>query len=263
MAGLPSFFILMQLNCISKLIRTFALLKPVTDHHLFILFLFFLTGFTGFIFYLFNHSVLEKIRRPGLLLALGTLGGTIFFHLIPEYVEHHHSELIYGAFAIPGFLVWLIPGFLRKDKSEVKPSIVALIAGDAIHNAFTSILWLSLCMATGRVEMMVVPAIILHEIPHKAGNFGIMIFSGLPRRVAMLLNVFASLFFFAGMVLFSSHIPFNGKIFMPVIIGTLSYTFFSGLYHERPFIRKPGSLYWLAGGFLLMVAVSFLTGGWH
>jgi len=230
---------------------------------IFILFLFFLTGFSGFIFYLFNNSALEKIRRPGLFLALGTLAGTIFFHLVPEYVEHNGTELRYGLLAIPGFLVWFLPGLFKKDRSEVKPSIVALIAGDAVHNTFTSLLWLSLCITSGRVEMLVVPAIILHEIPHKVGNFGIMIFSGLSKRTAMLLNIFACVFFFAGLLIYSTDVHFDGKIMMPIIIGTLSYTFFSGLYHERAFIRKPVSLLWLAGGCVLMVLVSMWTGGWH
>eukprot|EP01034_Spumella_vulgaris_P012465 gene12465-15870_t len=48
----------------------------------------------------------------------------------------------------------------------------------------------------------------------------------------MVLNLFASLFFFAGLVLYTGQIQFDGKIFMPIIIGTLSYTFFSGLFHE-------------------------------
>lgn len=233
----------------------------MTDHIL-ILFLFFLTGFSGFVFYLFKNSELGKIRRPGLLLALGTLGGTVFFHLVPEYAEHHPSDWLYGLLAIPGFLVWFIPDLFRKKEAEVKPSIIALVVGDAVHNAFTSLLWLSLCLVSGKPEMMVVPAIIFHEIPHKAGNFGIMIFSGMSKKMAMLLNVFASLFFFAGLVLYTDQVQFDGKIFMPVIIGTLSYTFFSGLYHERAAIKQLSTWLWLAAGLFLMIFVSLLTNGW-
>ena len=233
----------------------------MTDHIL-ILFLFFLTGFSGFIFYFFKNSDLRTIRRPGLLLALGTLGGTIFFHLVPEYLAHHGNGMPYGLLAVPGFLVWFLPGLFRKNKGEVQPSIVALVVGDAVHNAFTSLLWLSLCLVSGKPEMMVVPAIILHEIPHKAGNFGIMIFSGMSKKMATLLNLFASLFFFAGLVLYTGHVHFDGKIFMPVIIGTLSYTFFSGLYHERAAINRVSTWLWLAAGFFFMIFVSLLTNGW-
>lgn len=231
-------------------------------NHVLILFLFFLTGTSGFIFYFFKNSELGKIRRPGLLIALGTLGGTIFFHLVPEYVEHHSTDLIYGLLAIPGFLVWFVPQLFRKNKAEVKPSIVALMAGDAIHNALTSLLWLSLCLVSGKPEMMVVPAIIFHEIPHKAGNFGIMIFSGVSKQMAMLLNLFASLFFFAGLILYTDQITFDGKIFIPLIIGTLSYTFFSGLFHERAAIKQPSTWLWLAAGLFFMIFVSLLTNGW-
>lgn len=242
---------------------TFAISKKRVVEQISILFLFFLTGFSGVIFYAFKNSDLAAIRRPGLLLALGTLGGTIFLHLLPEYLEQHPDDLLYVLGAIPGFLVWLLPGLLRKNRNEVKPSLVALIAGDAIHNALTSLLWLSLCLASGRAEMMVIPAIILHEIPHKAGNFGIMIFSGLSKRTAMMLNLFSSLFFFAGLLLYSGNLQFDGKIFIPVIIGTLSYTFFSGLYHERDGMRKPGWWLWLAGGFFLMIFVFLFTHAGH
>lgn len=234
----------------------------MTDQIL-ILFLFFLTGFSGFIFYFFKNSEIRNIRRPGLLLALGTLGGTVFFHLVPEYIDHHRADgILYGLLAVPGFLVWFIPGLFRKNKNEVKPSIVALIVGDAVHNAFTSLLWLSLCLVSGKPEMMVVPAIILHEIPHKAGNFGIMIFSGMSKKKAMLLNLFAGLFFFAGLILYTERMAFDGKIFMPVIIGTLSYTFFSGLFHERAAFKQVSTWLWLATGLFFMIFVSLLTNGW-
>lgn len=230
-------------------------------NHSFILFLFFLTGFSGLIFYLVGNSSLEKIKSPGLLFALGTLGGTIFFHLLPEYIEEHEGQMSYLFLAIPGFLIWLTPSlFKNKEKTH---SITALMAGDALHNAFTSILWLSLCMASGRIEFMIIPAIMLHEIPHKAGNFGIMIFSGLSKKNALLLSILSSLFFFTGLFIYQLDIEVNGKILIPIIMGTLSYTFFSGLRHERQSFKNKRHLFWLLGGFFLMIFVNILTAGWH
>lgn len=233
-------------------------------NHIFILILFFLTAFSGLVFYLFDNKVLDKIKGPGLFFALGTLGGTIFFHLVPEYLETEGSRLIYFLLAIPGFCVWFLPALFRKrtDKKNT-PSIIALMAGDALHNAFTSVIWMSLCLASGRVELLLVPAILIHEIPHKVGNFAIMIFSGISKQNALLLSILSSLFFFAGVFMLTSDMHFNGTYMIPFIIGTLCYTLVSGIWHERASLSKRSLWVWLAGGFFLMIFVGELSHLWH
>ena len=253
----------LQHNCILKFIlRPLHSLSFHLHNQLLILALFFFTGFSGIVFYLFGDKLLEKIKFPGLFFALGTLGGTVFFHLLPEYIEHHENDMLYVFLAIPGFLVWFIPVFFKNKKEESKYSIVALMAGDALHNAFTSILWLSLCIASGRIEFMILPAIMLHEIPHKVGNFGIMIFSGMSKKRALIYSVIASSFFFTALFLYNVDVHIDGKIFIPIIVGTLCYTFFSGIYHERQSL-KGKNLYWLAAGLFLMIFVNLLTGEMH
>ena len=260
--------ILLNLFFLATQLHFGIILRPLQSlsFHLYnqvlILVLFFLTGFSGIIFYLFGDKLLEKIKFPGLFFALGTLGGTVFFHLLPEYIEHHKNDTLYVLLAIPGFLVWFIPGFFKNKKEESKYSIAALMAGDALHNAFTSILWLSLCIASGRIEFMILPAIMLHEIPHKVGNFGIMIFSGMSKKKALVYSVIAASFFFTALFLYNVDIHIDGKIFIPIIVGTLCYTFFSGIYHERQSL-KGKNLYWLAAGLFLMIFVNLLTGEMH
>lgn len=215
------------------------------------------------VFYLFGKDFLNKIKVPGFFFALGTLGGTVFFHLVPEYIEQHETHWQYLLLAIPGFLVWFIPAIMKQKKDDTKHSIIALMAGDALHNAFTSILWLSLCIASGRIEFMLIPAMMLHEIPHKAGNFGIMIFSGVSKKMALLMSISASAFFFTGLFLYQLKIEMDGKILIPIIIGTLTYTLYSGLKHESAALKTKGAWIWLLSGLFLMIFVNLVTAGWH
>lgn len=254
----------MQHNCILYII--YRPLHPNTIRKLasyaLILFLLFLSGFSGLIFYLLGEAYLQKVKTPGLLFALGTLGGTIFSHLLPEYLSEHTTKA-YLFLIVPGFAIWYVPSLFYK-KSSSQPSLIALVAGDSLHNAFTSVLWISLCVASGRIEYTVLPAILLHEFPHKVGNFGIMIFSGLDKKKALLLSVFAALFFFSGLAIVSLGIAASGLYVIPFVIGTLLFTLVSGLLHEKQNIKEMPILFlWFFAGVFFMLFAGILTEGFH
>jgi len=227
-----------------------------------ILALFFLTGFSGLLLLIPGKKNIDRIKVQGLLFAFGTLAGTIFFHMVPEFIEHNPGQYAYLLLAVPSFLFWFFPLLFKKKKSDEaaeKNSIWALLFGDAIHNAFTSILWVSLCLSSGRPEMMILPALFIHEIPHKASNYGILIFSGINKFSALAYSLFSTFFFFSGLFLYSTELNVNGKVLIPIIIGTLSYSLFRGLYSHLKTLKKLNMAIWFLGGVFLMVIFTLLT----
>lgn len=205
-------------------------------------------------FFFLDQKLLERIKEPGLNLALGTLGGTVAFHLIPEFFSRSGSDLsLFLIIFFIGFGSMFLPGLLRKKSDRTGESIFALVLGDSIHNALTSFIWVSVSLASGSPAYMLLPAFILHEIPHKMGNFGIMVFSGLSRKKAMILSATSASFFFSGIIMRFIPAEPDLKTLIPLVSGLLIYTFFSGLFRMA---KSPGGfksdLTWLAAGFILM-----------
>lgn len=228
-----------------------------------ILSILFLTGFSGLIFFLFDEKTLNKIKIPGLLFALGTLAGTVVFHLVPEHFSGHTDILNFLIWAVPAFLVWYLPSFIINRNKNTTPSVAALLLGDAIHNMATSLLLVSVCITQPGSEWMLLPAILLHEIPHKAGNFGILHFSGLNRIKSLLLVLLSSALFFSGMLLFITDLHINREYVVPIVVGSLSYTFVSGLVHEYRTTSVGKMLLWVTAGMLFMFLIHFSSGHNH
>jgi zinc transporter ZupT len=226
--------------------------------------LFFLTGLSGLLFYFLSGTILEKIKSPGLHIALGTLAGSIIFHLIPDYFSHSESGGVHFLLLfLAGFGFMIFISRLKKDKNTHKSGVTALFLGDSIHNSITSFLWVSVSMAAGNPVYSLVPALLLHEIPHKLGNFSIMLFSGLSQTKSLLLSVISASFFFSGIVLrFISFTP-DMRLFLPLVSGLLSYSLISGIKSKSIVYRGFSRWIWLFAGFVLMGIISLLFKDLH
>ncbi len=237
----------MQLNCV--FFQTLADLKSEWP----IIFLFFATGLSGLLFFFIGQKHLEKVKEPGLNFALGTLGGSIIFHLIPDFLSHEESGVrFFLPIFLAGFGFMFLLKFLKRKSALNSDSIFALILGDSIHNAVTSFIWVSVSLAAESPAYMLLPAFILHEIPHKLGNFGIMIFSGLSRKKALMLSAVSASFFFAGISLRFMPAEPDLKLLLPLVSGLLSFTFISGIFRAEKNQKFKSQLVWLAAGFILM-----------
>jgi hypothetical protein len=207
---------------------------------------------------------LEKIKGPGLYLALGTLTGSIIFHLIPDYFSHPESGVLpFLLLFLTGLTFMLLLTRLRQNNERQKTGVTALILGDSIHNGITSFLWISVSMAAGHPLYSLVPAFLLHEIPHKLGNFGIMLFSGLSMSKSLIFSLISASFFFSGISLRFLPINPDMRLFLPLVSGLLSFTLLTGILKNTGPTRGLSRWLWLFSGFLLMGIVSFLFKEFH
>lgn len=152
----------------------------------------------GIIFLSVNPVRLQKIIFILISLAIGGLIGDCFFHLLPEtYATIKNTAKIsfliilgiFSFFTIEKFLLWKYV-FQKQDHSEnkIKPLGFISLVADSVHNLFDGILIGSSYLVSFKVGIATTVAIILHEIPHEIGNFGILVHSGFSIKKALLLN---------------------------------------------------------------------------
>src|SRR2546423_303619 len=74
------------------------------------------------------------------------------------------------------------------DLAGGRGSIVVLV-GDSIHNALDGVLIAAAFLGDLSLGLVTTFAVAAHEIPHRVGDFAILVHAGLSRRRALLLNL--------------------------------------------------------------------------
>ena len=147
----------------------------------------------------------DQIARIVLLLlsfAVGALLGGALFHLIPEAVSRLGSGPALSLYLLLGFLgFFVLEKFLwahRHDTAgtpslRLQPLAALNLLGDGVHNAIDGMVIAAAYSADTSVGLATTLAVILHEVPQELGDFGILVYSGLPVRRAVLFNAASGL----------------------------------------------------------------------
>jgi zinc and cadmium transporter len=119
-------------------------------------------------------------RALGLTLILGL--GTFFVieklvlwwhaHSHDDYHGHEHGHAHGGA-----------------DAGRERVSGVLVLVGDSIHNALDGVLIAAAFLTGIPLGLLTTLAVAAHEIPHRVGDFAILVHAGLSRPRALLLNL--------------------------------------------------------------------------
>jgi len=152
----------------------------------------------------------ERVRRLALWLvsfAIGALLGGAVLHLIPEAFERLGSGPGLSLYLLAGFLgffvlekfLWL-HGHNRRIVSPDRLQPVALLnlIGDGLHNLLDGMMIAAAYSAETSVGVAATVAVVLHEVPQEIGDFGVLLYSGLPIRRAVLFNFLSGLAALAG-----------------------------------------------------------------
>ena len=214
-------------------------------------------------------EVLKKIIFILVSFAVGGLLGDAFIHLIPESVEKIGSAYNVSILVLAGMLLYFIlEKFVlwrhcHEPTSDEHPHPVVFMnfIGDAVHNMFDG-------FAVGASYVISIPlgiattlAVILHEIPHEMGNFGVFVHGGLSPRRALVLNFFSALFAIAGaliILLIGARVKDSIIILLPLTAGGFIYVAGSdlipSLHDDRDFPKA-----WLQLVFILLgISIMFL-----
>lgn len=152
----------------------------------------------GVFFVFLKKESLEKISFLMVSFAVGSLFGDAFIHLVPAAFEKFGAKLISPFLILAGILVFFIlEKFLRwrhchsvecNTHPHHHPVIVINLIGDLAHNFIDGLLIGASFLVSIPLGLTTTLAIIIHEIPHEIGNFGIFINKGVAKKKAIWLN---------------------------------------------------------------------------
>lgn len=157
---------------------------------------------------------LNKVKLKAILLflvsfAVGGLFGDAFIHLLPESFETLGANLKTSLYVLAGFFIFFIlEKFIRwrhchipASKEHMHPVAILNIVGDSVHNMMDGMIVAASFAVAIPIGVATTIAVILHEIPQEIGDFGILVYSGMPVKKALFLNFISALTAIVGAVI--------------------------------------------------------------
>ena len=174
------------------------------------------------IFIISSKVDLNKYLLLLVSLSAGTLFGGAFLHLLPEAVETQGFSLQVSSLILLGVIIFFVAEkfihwrhchhelqqyghdhglerekhheiHAKKHKKEKNANVIAPLNlfGDAIHNLLDGFVIAGSYLVSIPAGIATTVAVIVHEIPQEIADFGVLLYSGMSRNKALLLN-FAS-----------------------------------------------------------------------
>ncbi|HLD33531.1 MAG TPA: ZIP family metal transporter [Candidatus Nanoarchaeia archaeon] len=210
----------------------------------------------------------KKLNTGGVLLFLvslsaGTLFGDAFLHLLPEAVEKYGFTPEISFVVLGGVLSFFIlekmihwrhchgNGHMHNhhghshghhahshthfQKNNVKPIAVLNFLGDGIHNFIDGLIIVGSYFIDIPTGIATTIAVIVHEVPQEIADFGVLLYSGLSKVRAMLLNFLSAAIAIVGALagyMLGSQSELFLKFILPFAVGGFVYIAGSNLIPE-------------------------------
>jgi zinc and cadmium transporter len=140
-------------------------------------------------------------------LAVGTLFGDAFIHLLPEASETIGEGLVVPFLTISGIIIFFIlekivrwrhchnPDCCSQEDDDGHHSehvVANSLAGEVLHNFIDGVIIASSFMVSPSLGVITTVAVLLHEIPQEIGDFAIYVHQGKTLFQALKLNLFTA-----------------------------------------------------------------------
>lgn len=213
----------------------------------------------GSVTFVFETRFLERLLRPLVGLAAGSLMGGAFFHLLPEAMSGggQQASLLWLAAGFTSFFAFELVLRRHHRHSLARPSRAPvthlILLADALHNFLDGLAVASAFLVDIRIGLTTWMAAAAHEIPQELGDFAVLVHGGWSPRQALLLNVLsASSFLFGGLLAYAVSFSVDVAFLLPFAAGTFLYVAAADLVPETHSART-----WGEG---LASFLAFLTG---
>jgi len=160
-----------------------------------------LSSFIGIFTISLNERALHKILTILVAYSAGTILGAALFDLLPEAVELVDEALVYPIIAF-GFVFFLLlertlywyhgHGHEMEDEPITKDFAYLNLIGDFIHNFIDGMIIAASFTNSVTLGVASAIAVVFHELPQEMGDYGILVYAGIERRRALLLNSLAA-----------------------------------------------------------------------
>lgn len=154
-----------------------------------------------------RKGTLQQLSFLLVSLAVGTLLGDAFIHLIPEAAEEMTTSRASGFVLLGLFIFFVIEKVVRWhhchrfDHAEHVHSVGYLnLFSDGLHNFVDGVLIGASYIASIPLGIATTIAVIAHELPQEISDFGILIHAGFSRAQAILVNFLSAVVAIAGLV---------------------------------------------------------------
>jgi len=201
-----------------------------------------LIGLAVFLALFIQSSKLKKILIFLVSFSAGSLMGGAFFHLLPESLEISKDSTSVFLYVLAGFcLFFILEKFLRWHHCHGKECHHDLhlgymnLAGDSLHNFLDGIIIVSTYLVSIPLGLVTTLSIISHEIPQEMGDFGVLLYSGMPKMKAMFYNFMVALLAIVGVLIgyfLIQHIQGINTFLIPAAAGGFIYIAASDLIPE-------------------------------
>jgi len=180
---------------------------------------------------LLREGWLNKILFMLIGFSAGGLIGGAFLHLLPEALEQAASQIVFS-YLILGFIgFFILEKYLHwRHCHEANCLVHAFtylnLIGEGIHN-FTDGLVIGASFLVGiNFGIITTLMIIMHEIPHEIGNFGVLVYGGFSKFKALYYNFATALTCVLGAIagyFVSAHIQNFSPFLLPFTAGGFIY----------------------------------------
>jgi zinc and cadmium transporter len=162
--------------------------------------------------FLLKKKISDKVLLFLLSASVGVLLSTVFLDFLPEAMSHGYSIKI-AIFVLLGFLLmFVLEKFIhlhhtkKCEHGECGHGHAYNIApinlvGDAVHNFIDGLVIAGSYAVNVTLGITATIAVIFHEIPQEIADFGVLLYSGMSKKKALMFNFLSALSAIVGAVL--------------------------------------------------------------
>jgi len=159
--------------------------------------------------FLMKKKISNKTLLFLLSVSVGVLLSTVFMDFLPEALEHGYSFEL-ALYILLGFMVMFILEKLIHCHHEVKCEdgqcghghaynlAPVNLVGDGIHNFIDGLVIAGSFAVNTTLGIAATISIIFHEIPQEIADFGVLLYSGMSKRKALIFNFLSAATAIAG-----------------------------------------------------------------
>jgi zinc and cadmium transporter len=219
-----------------------------------------LISLIGVAFLFLKDIFLNKVLLTLVGFSAGALMGGAFLHLLPEALERSESIVVFSYLIIGFVLFFILERFIywrhcHKGNCDVHVFTYLNLIGDGIHNFVDGLIIAASFISNLQLGIVTTLAVISHEVPQELGDFGVLVYGGFSKNMALLFNLLSALTAVLGALVGYFFLPYLGDLstlILPFAAGGFIYISGSDLIpelHKEANLKKsvPSLIFFIMG----------------
>ena len=165
----------------------------------------------GIVFISISEARLKRIIFVLVSLAVGSLFGDVFIHLLPQSFEKLDARVEASLWVLAGiFIFFVLEKFIRwrhqhalESKNAIHPVGYMNLLADGVHNLIDGMIIGAAYLTSLRVGIATTIAVAMHELPQEISDFGVLLYAGFSKKKALIFNFLSAMLAILGTILIS------------------------------------------------------------